>query len=362
MATFEEHIEGLTQIAIESSGTAPTETELQGFLRDGVKDCINRITKLNPSDTFKFAKESQATNDNGITVTGKVLSVVRHHDSTSILRVCTPIPSQLRYEVTDVDSLHYRSKYNPGYYLLDGKIHARPAAGGSNNDLNVSQIHYDTGIEPSNTYNAGAIDNFPIEYEYLIALYAAAMACQTAASDIQNNMPTKPSVPNIPVFDDSEAEIPIAPVMSTPEISLDFKEVNALLSLGDLDAVEKAFTRIDKEIEVFSKKLEIDGIYNTNSAEVYKAEMDKFIKDADRKLQSEAGEYKSESLKYQNDINFYSSEVSEKVTKYKWYIGQYVNLMNQYNAGIMSIAKPMTQQKETSSKAQKRPRREEGQE
>ena len=188
------------------------------------------------------------------------------------------------------------------------------------------------------------------------------MACQTAASDIQNNMPTKPSVPNIPVFDDSEAEIPIAPVMSTPEISLDFKEVNALLSLGDLDAVEKAFTRIDKEIEVFSKKLEIDGIYNTNSAEVYKAEMDKFIKDADRKLQSEAGEYKSESLKYQNDINFYSSEVSEKVTKYKWYIGQYVNLMNQYNAGIMSIAKPMTQQKETSSKAQKRPRREEGQE
>ena len=43
MATFEEHIEGLTRIAIESSGTAPTETQLQGFLRDGVKDCINKI-------------------------------------------------------------------------------------------------------------------------------------------------------------------------------------------------------------------------------------------------------------------------------------------------------------------------------
>ena len=46
MATFEQHIEGLTKIDIQSSGTAPTETELQGYLRDAIKDCVDHNLEI----------------------------------------------------------------------------------------------------------------------------------------------------------------------------------------------------------------------------------------------------------------------------------------------------------------------------
>ena len=53
------------------------------------------------------------------------------------------------------------------------------------------------------------------------------------------------------------------------------------------------------------------------------------------------------------DINFYGAEVSEKVTKYKWFMEQYINLMNQYNAGIMPAAKPRQKPRESAPRQQR---------
>ena len=352
MATFEEHIEGLTQIDITSS-SAPNQTELTGFLVNGVIDCVNKMIQYKPKELSKFTKTTNATDS--VAKKGKVLSVLREHDSQTILRVCTPIPPQLRYEATDVESLHYRSKYNPGYYELNGLIICVPEASGSgNNDIVVTQVHYDTGLINSDEYNGGVIENFPLDYEYLVALYAAAKSCQAAASDIQNNMPTKPTPPHIPVFDNTEVDMPLSPVVSTPELKIDFGTVNSLLGKEDLDAADKAFTRIEKELDIFSKKLEIDNAYNGKNSDIFKAEMEKIIKDADRDLQVQAGEYRSAVLKYQNDISFYGAEVSEKVTRYKWYIEQYVNLMNQYNMGTMPAAKQLKKQPQQSQPKKER--------
>ena len=191
MARFEEHVEGLTQIDITAS-SIPTQTQLTGFLVDGVIDCINKFSQHKPEELSKFTKTTNATDS--VVKKGKVLSVLREHDSQTILRVCTPIPPQLRYEATDVESLHYRSKYNPGYYELNGLIICVPEASGSgNNDIVVTQVHYDTGLINSDNYLAGVVENFPLDYEYLIALYAASSSCQAAASDIQNNLPIKPT-------------------------------------------------------------------------------------------------------------------------------------------------------------------------
>ena len=117
MATFEEHIEGLTKIDITSSST-PSQSELTTYLVNGLIDCVNKITAIKPEELPKFSKTTNAVDS--VAKKGRILSVLREHDSTTILRPCTPIHPSLRYEATDTESLNYRSKYNPGYYERDG--------------------------------------------------------------------------------------------------------------------------------------------------------------------------------------------------------------------------------------------------
>ena len=183
MADFKDHINALTGLGISSSGTTPLDVELSEFLKDGIKDVINKVIKARPDELPKFCKTTNSTSS--ITLTGKILSVTREHDSTSILRKCTKISPDLRYLATDVDSIYYRSKYNPAYYELDGLIYSVPAAGSGNNDLVVTQVHYDIGIAHSDTYNntGSNIENFPTEYEYLVAIYAAIKSLEAKMAD-----------------------------------------------------------------------------------------------------------------------------------------------------------------------------------
>jgi len=174
MASFKDHINALTGLGISNSGTTPLDTELSEFLRDGVKDVVNKVIKSRPDELPKFCKTTNSTGS--VTLTGEILSVTREHDSTSILRSCSKISPNLRYLATDTDSIYFRSKYNPAYYELDGLIYSVPQASStSNNDLVVTQVHYDIAIAHGDTYNntGSSIDNFPTEYEYLVAIYAA---------------------------------------------------------------------------------------------------------------------------------------------------------------------------------------------
>jgi len=180
---FEEQVEALTGIAIDGSSD-PTQTELSAFLQDGVKDVVNRMIEARPAELSKFTATTNSTSS--ITKTGKILSVVREHDSTSILRKCTAIDPGDRYEATDVDSLLYRSKTSPGFYELDGAIYTVPTAGSGNNGIVVTQVHYDTGLVYGDTVGSG-IDNFPTEYEYLVALYAAIQSLQAAMGDMSGS-------------------------------------------------------------------------------------------------------------------------------------------------------------------------------
>ncbi len=176
--TFEEQIESLTGLTISSTGTTPTQDEVSQFLKDGVKDVINKLIEISPAETSKFTTTTHDSENNGIAITGKSISIVREHDSTSILRPCTLISSQDRYEATDVDSIKYRSAYNPGYYILDGKIFSVPASASGNNDLIVTQVTY-----PSINYLNSSIINFPDEFEYLVVLYAAMKSLESKMAE-----------------------------------------------------------------------------------------------------------------------------------------------------------------------------------
>ena len=342
MATFEEHIEGLTKIDITSSST-PSQSELTTYLVNGLIDCVNKITAIKPEELPKFSKTTNAVDS--VAKKGRILSVLREHDSTTILRPCTPIHPSLRYEATDTESLNYRSKYNPGYYERDGLIICVPEASGSgNNDIVVTQVHYDTGLINSDNYLEGVVENFPIEYEYLIALHAAAMCCNSVANDIHNNMPTAPTIPIAPDFTNENAELPELPLFIPPQIKLNFSSITSAISRQDLELADKHMSLFDKKIEEYDKKYEQEnGIYQ-KELEVFKADLDKVIKDSDRTAQIEVAEYKSEMEKYNAEVQFFQADLQEAMTQYKWYTEQYLSFMNQYNSALTAGSQSPKQQ------------------
>ena len=350
MATFEEHIEAITRHTITSTSIPVNQTQLSQFLVDAVIDCVNKITQINPKEISKFTSTTNHTST--VAKTGKVLSVMREHDSTSILRMCTPLPPQLRYEATDVNSLHYRSKYNPGYYELDGNIYTVPAAGGSDNDIVVTQVAYDTGLVYSDNYNEGAVANFPLEYEYLIALHASSMVMRTLAVNIHANLPTKPTEPDIPIFSTEVDSLPELPAYLPPELNVNYSKVMTALNSQDLDLADKNLNLIDKKLEEWNKNSETEVNHFQKELEIFKSKLEKSIKDYDRKSQIEAGEYRSRVMKYQYDIADYQAELSEKIAQYKWYMEESMRLMVQYNEGIFKI--PMSQPKKQRQSGRKR--------
>ena len=289
MATFEEQVEALTGIAIDGSSD-PTQTELSAFLVDGVKDVVNRMIEARPAELSKFTATSNETD--AVVKTGKILSVVREHDSTTILRKCTAIDPGDRYDATDTDSLNYRSKTSPGYYELDGLIRTVPAAGSGNNDVVVTQVSYDTGVAYGDTVGSG-IDNFPAEYEHLVGIYAAIKSIGAKMGATRASLSSF-SVTAVP------------PDMPTTGVGLPTYEVSST-SVGS--------GTIDDEISKMLSYIETDEDVELASAKG--AEINLRFKRALDKFNSDVAEYKTENegeiAHYASEINAYTADVNAQV-------------------------------------------------
>ena len=350
--TFEQRIEALTKIDITSS-SVPTQDEITQLLDESIKDLTNKLTKLRPKEAFKFASESSDSNGSGIEIRGQVLSVVRENGSSSDVRPASEISAQLRYLATDVDSLHYRSKYNPAFYIYNRKIYVLPAPSDTNNQAIVSHINYATSF-----YNQCDIPNFPNEYEDLVLTHSAAKCCQIAAADIQNNMPDKPTKPTSPNFEDSIVDLPSPPTYSPPELNINFGTITKAIANEDFDTAEKNSELLSKKLEIYGKKHEQQEKFFQRDADLFKADLDRVTKNADRDTQINLAEYRSEIYKYQYDITEFSAALQEKYSRYKWYMEQYIALMNEYNAGLqMAIG----QRQSSKSEAPKMPPKEQQQ-
>ena len=177
------------------------------------------------------------------------------------------------------------------------------------------------------------------------------MACQAAATDIQNNMPTKPSAPNFPDFGniDSDVTLPAPPVYSPPKLSLSFNAIVSKIATEDFDSADKQLEVFDKQVSLYEKQYEREEKYYQKELETFNSELDNKTKNVDREFQIAAGQYRSEIYKYQYDISKHNADVQEALLKYKWFIEQYVSNLNEYNKGIMmtigEVKKPTTQEK-----------------
>ena len=192
MATFEARVEGLTGLSIDGS-SAPTQSELTEFLKDGVIDVTERTLILRPQDSANFTARSATQSSNGANFNGtKIVSVIREAgadgdtDGSTAWRECRRIPPQSQSRVTDSTSLEYATKYNPVYTLDDSaKVYVYPTPDASDDGYQVYYIN-NTPQNSSGTalvYSHSDLKYFPQDKYYLVVLYAA---CQSLLNKLSS--------------------------------------------------------------------------------------------------------------------------------------------------------------------------------
>ena len=365
MATFETQVEALTGIAIDGS-SSPTQTELSVFLQDGVKDVIHRMIEVKPGELARFTSTTNSTSS--IAKVGAILSVVREHDSTTILRKCAAIDPGDRYDATDTDSLNYRSKTNPGYYELAGSIHTVPAAGSGNNDIVVTQLFYDTGV----AYGDEVPDNFPESYAYLVAMYAAIQSLHNNMADttisalsittVPPDIPSSPSFSYTNAADDTSIDSTIGaipdlgalasvPVYTPPAIDasggelVDLRDGSGKIDFNDWFDQVGDYIETDEDVELAGAQLQkigsYIGAYNaamTNQLHAFNDANAQYQAEIKEHLQESANEVtrlttiynKASDINLQNAVRTYQTQVDEYTQK----ISRYSAEVSSYNADV----------------------------
>ena len=181
---------------------------------------------MKPNESAKFTKTSTVNLGSGIPLKGTIISAVREHSDGQTLRPCDEILPNDRHEALYSDSLKYRSKYNPAYYVLDGKAFCVPIPSGSN-AFRLTQTSF-----PTIFYNSIDIQDFPEEYEYLVMLYGAAKILLSKLGTVQDDLPVDvviPSIPTSPILEFASFDV------STQQDYLSGSNLNTNLLFGDVD-------------------------------------------------------------------------------------------------------------------------------
>ena len=175
MQTFEAQVEALTSLSIDGS-SAPTQTELSDFLSDGAIDVINSMpSRLKYQCATEDTFTSQAVgSESEILKSGTVLSVTRAGEP------CREIPANQATRASDssgiaTSHMEVATATDPVFYIYNGKINALPSSGACKYlEINRPSVVY------SNDSMDDTIPSFPLEYEYLVPLYASVKALQNA--------------------------------------------------------------------------------------------------------------------------------------------------------------------------------------
>ena len=234
MADFQSQAMGITGLTIDASSTTPSRAEFSTFLNDGVIDVTNRWLLVRPQDIDSFTREGAEQTSNGFNPgTSEIVSVIRGRGTDGEWYPCTKTPISLQYLVTDVESLHYASKYNPVYMITQNRnVHVFPAPSGAGNDgFKVLYINY----SPEET-DGSALDHastgikwFPDDKIYLVVLYASIKSIQskmgaTTITDltittVPPDSPSSPSFSAASVAATTAGSLGTAPTYTKPTIT-----------------------------------------------------------------------------------------------------------------------------------------------
>ena len=372
--SFQNRVENYLDFTFGSNNSTTPDTDtLTEYINDGVVCTVNAIIGVNPDEAMKFATSTEDTSDAGVTLTGQLLSVIREHDSTTILRPCEMIDTNDRYNASDVDSLHYRSKYNPAFYILNRKFHTIPASASGNNSSIVSQVGYSaTESNPSDgdplDYNSEGIKDFPNEYEHLVVLYVTALSAMARGNYFLKKLYDEVNDVNsltigfdwedveIPTFDPpdigtyfempsltfpntledldmaslpdfiepdfgnfGDVDIPeftfpsTLPDFQSPTLEYDLGNVRAKLNIEDIEMADKEFEVLSKNMEKFGKEMNVAKETYSNDSEIFVKQFEEEVKEYETKMDKAKSEFEK---KFQEKLTEFQLEFEQRKIEY----------------------------------------------
>ena len=222
MADFQSQAMGLTGLTIDGSSTAPSRTEFSQFLNDGVIDVTNRVIMLRPQDIDNFLREGAEQTSNGFNPgSSKIVSVVRESGTNNEWYPCKKSSMNLQYRVTDTESLHYASKYNPVYMISQNRnVHVYPEPSADGDDtFKVLYVNYSpeesdgTALDHAST----GIKWFPNDKVHLVVLYAAIQSLMAKMTSLNSSLPSDITLPVLPVLPSMNATTVSIPSFTAPD-------------------------------------------------------------------------------------------------------------------------------------------------
>ncbi len=175
----------LTEVeSITGALTSAEKDNLNLYLPEGVR-FITRALSQNGSLVHQFTQESDVNNGNGFSLDNviNITEVVRKdNDGTnSKKRECQRVANNRIYDLSDENSIYYSNKYDPKFYIKNGKLYIFPVPN-ANEFGEIQYISCDSSV--THAQNSGDIDNFPKEYERGVILYAAIQCVRKKMHDI----------------------------------------------------------------------------------------------------------------------------------------------------------------------------------
>ena len=168
MATLSAQIQAL-------AGTNVTESELDQFCEDGVRELVNIFPQNFKEMCYgKNTFTSAAVGSESETIATQHIGSVYAGTSGNEVR-CRQINPKDKYLANDPESIHFATKSDPVYYIEGSKINILPASS--------SGIYYAIADPSIDASADSVISSFPNEAEYLVVLYAAIKTLESLAVD-----------------------------------------------------------------------------------------------------------------------------------------------------------------------------------
>jgi hypothetical protein len=157
------------------AGTNVTESELDQFCEDGVRELVNIFPQNFKEMCYgKNTFTSAAVGSESETIATQHIGSVYAGASGNEVR-CRQINPKDKYLANDPESIHFATKSDPVYYIEGSKINILPASS--------SGIYYAIADPSINADLDSIISSFPNEAEYLVVLYAAIKTLESLAVD-----------------------------------------------------------------------------------------------------------------------------------------------------------------------------------
>jgi hypothetical protein len=235
--TFGDQVEDIVGIAIAK------DDALSQYLTNGAREVVTRVVAIRPEKAMQFADNKVSAASTGMAVADvstDILSVTLglgttlwedvkpatgedstdyewqavSYDWVSTNYPCDRIDHNEANEAYNPQSLKYRTLYNAGWFMRNGRILTTPTPGGGTS-MNVTFVEYPivqhtftpetVTVFVDGEETTKGLEKFPTQYSYLISLYAATRVLRNLIS--AKTLPAVPVAPGAPTISYAAASL-----------------------------------------------------------------------------------------------------------------------------------------------------------